>query len=209
MGIFTSRAAEQLFIQPSQPTGQQAGAIWVNGGTTPRPELRIFDGSDWNQEDPVGSIMPFGGAVATIPSGWLLCNDQAVSRTTFANLFDAIGTFYGIGDGSTTFNVPDLRAKFPRGAADAQNPGSEGGEDTHALTTAELASHSHSFTAPQTATSTTGGGGPDRDIINATKTNGTNTVSAVSHTGAIANAGSGTAHENKPAFQEVIYIIKT
>lgn len=62
----------------------------------------------------VGSIVPFGGSA--IPSGYLLCNGQAVSRTTYAELFAVIGTAFGTGDGSTTFNVPDMRESVPKGA---------------------------------------------------------------------------------------------
>jgi microcystin-dependent protein len=63
---------------------------------------------------PIGSIQAYGGTTA--PSGWLLCQGQAVSRTTYADLFAAIGTAFGTGDGSTTFNVPDLRDKAVMGA---------------------------------------------------------------------------------------------
>jgi microcystin-dependent protein len=63
---------------------------------------------------PVGSIIPFGGTTA--PEGWLLCDGTPVSRTTYADLFSVIGTAFGEGDGSTTFNVPELRAMFLRGA---------------------------------------------------------------------------------------------
>jgi phage-related tail fiber protein len=62
---------------------------------------------------PSGAIIAFGGATA--PSGFLLCNGQAVSRTTYADLFAAIGTAHGTGNGSTTFNVPDYRGRFLRG----------------------------------------------------------------------------------------------
>ncbi|HSY43791.1 MAG TPA: tail fiber protein [Candidatus Acidoferrum sp.] len=62
---------------------------------------------------PPGSIMAFGGN--NIPAGWLLCNGTNVSRTTYANLFAAIGTAWGTGDGSTTFNLPDTRGYFLRG----------------------------------------------------------------------------------------------
>ncbi len=55
-------------------------------------------------------------ARTTAPTGWLACNGAAVSRTTYAALFAAIGTTYGVGDGSTTFNVPDCRGVFLRGA---------------------------------------------------------------------------------------------
>lgn len=63
---------------------------------------------------PVGSIIMYGAATA--PTGWLLCDGSAVSRTTYADLFTAISTTYGTGNGSTTFNVPDMRGIFPRGA---------------------------------------------------------------------------------------------
>lgn len=65
-------------------------------------------------DEPIGAILPFGGGTA--PSGFLLCNGVAVSRTTYSALFAVIGTSFGAGDGSTTFNVPDLRGKTPFGA---------------------------------------------------------------------------------------------
>jgi len=64
--------------------------------------------------EPVGSVKMHGNATA--PSGWLNCDGSAVSRTTYANLFSIIGTTCGVGDNSTTFNVPDVRSAFPRGA---------------------------------------------------------------------------------------------
>ena len=63
---------------------------------------------------PTGAVMPF--AMNSAPSGWLAANGAAVSRATFSTLFVAIGTTYGTGDGSTTFNLPDLRGYFVRGA---------------------------------------------------------------------------------------------
>ena len=70
---------------------------------------------------PAGVMMPFAGK--TVPSGWLLCNGAAVSRTTYANLFAAIGTAWGTGDGSTTFNLPDLNERFIEGTTDASKVG--------------------------------------------------------------------------------------
>jgi microcystin-dependent protein len=75
---------------------------------------------------PVGTILPYGGETA--PEGWLLCNGDAKSRTDFADLFAAIGTNFGQGDGSATFNVPDLRGRFPRGG---EALGATGGSETH------------------------------------------------------------------------------
>ena len=62
---------------------------------------------------PVGAVQSYAGATA--PAGWLICHGQAVSRTTYAALFAVIGTAFGVGDGSTTFNTPDLRGEFIRG----------------------------------------------------------------------------------------------
>lgn len=68
----------------------------------------------YKQMTPIGSISAYGGTSA--PSGWLLCQGQAVSRTTYSALFSVIGTNFGAGNGSTTFNIPDLRGEFLRGA---------------------------------------------------------------------------------------------
>lgn len=77
-------------------------------------ELKLIAGGLLYADAPVGSIQAYGGTTA--PSGWLLCQGQAVSRTTYAELFKAIGTAFGAGDGSTTFNVPDLREATTKGA---------------------------------------------------------------------------------------------
>lgn len=62
---------------------------------------------------PAGEVAPF--ATTTPPSGWLMCNGEAVSRVTFSRLFAAIGTRFGVGNGTSTFNLPDLRGEFVRG----------------------------------------------------------------------------------------------
>lgn len=95
---------------------------------------------------PVGALVGFAGSAA--PAGWLLCDGSAVSRTTYASLFSAIGTTYGAGDGSTTFNVPDLRGRVPVGAGtgsglSTRTRGGSGGEEGHTLGSAENGQHSH------------------------------------------------------------------
>ena len=67
----------------------------------------------WADQNAAGLVQWYAGN--TPPTGWLECNGNAVSRTTYAALFSAIGTTYGVGDGSTTFNLPDLRGEFVRG----------------------------------------------------------------------------------------------
>ena len=71
---------------------------------------------------PAGVIIPFAGT--SVPTGCLLCNGAAVSRTNYANLFAAIGTLYGAGDGSTTFNLPDARDRVLQGASGTHSVGS-------------------------------------------------------------------------------------
>ncbi len=78
---------------------------------------------------PVGCVIPFAGAAA--PTGWLLCQGQAISRTTYAQLFSVIGTTYGSGDGKTTFNLPDMRGRVAVGS-DANSTGAKAGDVTNA-----------------------------------------------------------------------------
>lgn len=66
---------------------------------------------------PAGIIIPFAGPAENIPDGWMLCDGSAISRTDYANLYKAIGVCWGTGDGSTTFNLPDLRGMFLRGVS--------------------------------------------------------------------------------------------
>ena len=70
---------------------------------------------------PAGVIVPFGGQVEQIPYGWMLCDGSEVSRTDYANLYNAVGVCWGTGDGSTTFNLPDLRGMFLRGVSGDSN----------------------------------------------------------------------------------------
>lgn len=106
--------------------------------------------------NPIGGLLPYAGTSA--PTGWLLCDGSAVSRTTYAGLFAIISTNYGPGNGSTTFNVPDLQQKFPMGKAAAGTGSTLGGtggskdaiavshnhtQDTHGHT---INAHSHTGT---------------------------------------------------------------
>jgi len=110
---------------------------------------------------PSGSIVAYGGpsgasadaGAAGIPAGWLLCDGSAVSRTTYAGLFGAIGINFGGGDGIGTFNLPDLRGRTVIGAGQGtglttRTIAQKLGEETHTLTEAELAPHTHTITDP-------------------------------------------------------------
>jgi len=87
---------------------------------------------------PVGIVIPYGAGTA--PTGWLLCNDAAVDRTTYADLFTIIGTQFGAGNGSTTFNLPDMGDRMPMGKG--TNNGTIGGETAGAAASAVVATAS-------------------------------------------------------------------
>lgn len=106
---------------------------------------------------PVGSILDFAGATA--PASWFLCAGQAVSRADYPALFAVIGTTYGVGNGSTTFNIPDLRGRVTAGkddmggadaarlnaalGASARTLGGAGGASTITLTMGQMPAHQH------------------------------------------------------------------
>jgi microcystin-dependent protein len=97
---------------------------------------------------PAGIIVPYAGA--SLPAGFLNCNGAAVSRTTYSALFAALGVTWGAGDGSTTFNLPDLRGRALIGVGTgsgltARALAASGGEEAHQLSVLELASHLHKF----------------------------------------------------------------
>lgn len=86
-------------------------------------------------------------ATASAPTGWLLCDGTAVSRTTYAGLFAVLGTTYGAGNGTSTFNLPNFKGRVPVGLDSTQVEfdalGEVGGAKTHTLVTAEMPSHTH------------------------------------------------------------------
>jgi microcystin-dependent protein len=86
-------------------TGITINTGWLDLATASGAEASI----------PTGTLTAFAGATA--PSGWLMCDGSAISRSTYSDLFTVVGTTYGAGDGSTTFNLPDLRGRVPVGYA--------------------------------------------------------------------------------------------
>jgi len=91
------------------------GAVGEISIDTSTDNLRIHDGSTAGGIElmPAGTIVAYGSA--SVPTGWLACNDAEISRSTYARLFAVVGTNFGTGNGSTTFNVPDLRDRVPLG----------------------------------------------------------------------------------------------
>lgn len=141
------------------------GAVGEITVDTDTDALILHDGSAAGGIEivPAGTIVAFGGS--TIPTGYLACADTAVSRTTYARLFAAIGTSFGTGDGSSNFNLPDLRDRVPLGKG--TNMSSLGATTTGIAASAVMASATKS--GVQTATNTTGSDG-DGDLTAPTGT---------------------------------------
>jgi microcystin-dependent protein len=159
---------------------------------------------------PAGASMDFRGTVP--PAGWLLEDGSAVSRTTYAALFAVIGTTYGAGDGSLTFNLPDSRRRVNVGTGGGFAVGQTGGEETHTLTTQEMPQHGHGVNDPghtHTQKAGTPGGGDNNFTMN--PTGGANQgPTAASTTGiSIQASGSSAAHNNMQPYLVALKIIKT
>lgn len=174
--------------------------------------------------------MPETGVVlwranTTVPSGFLLCDGSAVSRTTYAALFTAIGTTYGAGDGSTTFNVPNLTSRYAVGAnSPIITRGQTGGTINHTHTTN---SHTHTVTQPGDhgthstfgdhthdahTTSNLSGGSGSTTLFNTSLHAGAGSHSHnshTSHTDFATQSASGTGGAAEPKFVEMMPVVKT
>lgn len=154
------QALATLQSGPSAPSPTSAYMLWAdttnallkqrNAADTAWITIRDLATGNAINGVPVGALQMW--STATAPSGWLLCYGQAVSRTTYSVLFAVIGTTFGVGDGSTTFNLPDLRGRMLVGldnmggsaanrVAAATSIGQAAGAETHSHTGG---SHSHS-----------------------------------------------------------------
>ena len=152
---------------------------------------------------------------ASAPTGYLVCNGTAVSRTTYSALFAIVGTTFGVGDGSSTFNLPNYQDRMPIGVNTiAASVGATGGSATTTLTVPNLPSHSHSITDPGHYHAVTFGSplgygttsGPDPG---AAWNTGTRTNTATTGITATNNTGSGTAANTISPYLGIYFIIKT
>lgn len=178
---------------------------------------------------PVGTVLPFAGGAA--PTGFLLCHGQAVSRLDHADLFAAIGTTYGAGDGGTTFNLPDLRGRVAAGrdnmggtaanrltagasGVDGATLGAAGGAQVHTLTAAQMPVHGHGVNDPGHSHSYGAGQIPSALTPRGTNGDGTNFNNNPWTNGAVTGisiqaAGGGGAHQNTQPTIILNHIIAT
>ena len=160
-----------------------------------------------------GNSVPAGAMLQTFtsaaPAGYLLCDGSAISRTTYANLFAAIGVTYGSGDSITTFNLPDCRDKFilTKGTSYA-TLGATGGEANHTLTTSELPSHNHYNGVANDLVKPFVYGATTTDMPgSATSSMQEETTSRV-YQGLTSSTGSGGSHNNMPPYIAINTCIK-
>ncbi len=175
---------------------------------------------------PPGAVSAYAGG--SQPTGWLLCNGAAVSRTTYANLFAVIGAIYGAGDGSTTFNIPDMRGRVAAmldggtgrlpgytglnvsgGASDVALSAANNGPHNHGGFTGSMnqnSIHNHSYNQASNGGSGIWPGGGGQGVANtSTPTSNAN----IDHLHSIPSDGSGTPHTNVQPTMALNYIIKT
>jgi microcystin-dependent protein len=184
---------------------------------------------------PPGMVRMFAGPY--VPSDWLVCDGRAVSRTSYAALYAAVGTYWGAGDNISTFNLPDFRGRSPLGYVSsavggitARSFASNGGEENHVLNGSELASHyhgtindwhshgiqqsphSHTYVNPFGSLVGIPPGSSGYTGSGGTQTSGDNaniTVLGSASNITIANAGGNQPHNNMQPFAVLYFIIKT
>lgn len=130
---------------------------------------------------------------ATAPLGWLLCQGQAINRETYSGLFDVLSITFGVGNGSTTFNIPDFRSRIPFGSGGSFTLADTGGVTTHTLVLSEIPAHTHPLS---------------NEIDENASIGGTGVTSVVGQVASSSVGGDG-AHNNLPPYLAIYFIIYT
>ena len=223
--IYTVPSAKMLFSLRDGMVGVNKipeagkGAIQISGGIN-------IDGI-MGGSVPTGLVVPWSAYYSNMPSGWIACEGQAVSRSTYSKLYNVISTIYGNGNGSTTFNVPDLRGRVVAGFNSSNSKfnsvGEKGGAETHKLTIAEMPSHNHSGNTSSAGNHnhemrgwrlTTNGGSykvRSREDISGDGWDGANIGYAGNHYHSFSTSHSGSTgyHNNLQPYMAIVYIIKS
>jgi len=161
---------------------------------------------------PAGAVIMWAGLYDAIPAGYLLCNGAEIDRTTYADLFSAIGVQFGSASGST-FTLPLFQNNFARSPASSTSCGATGGADSVTLSTAQMPTHSH--TINDSGHTHPWAGHKDYQDNNGNYFQPTNnstyakTVPSATTGITINDAGSSNSFDNRPAYLEVLFIIKT
>ena len=176
-------------------------------------------------EGMAGMIQMWAGQYA--PPGWRICDGSTLGREAFSKLFSVIGTTYGEGDGSTTFNLPDFRDRFPVGAGTTYSRNSKGGANTVTLNTSQIPAHTHgksgaitngitggSHTHSMKSIWSDGSGSNSAYTMSTNRKQTTRTTAAETHTHNLpahehTSVGGGQAHENRPPYIGINFIICT
>ena len=154
---------------------------------------------------PAGIVKGFAGPV--VPTGWLTCDGAAVSRSSYSGLFAAIGTTWGVGDGATTFNLPDLRGRTLIGAGvgtglSARTLAALLGEEAHALTVAEGPTHGHTATPTGGGAFVTNPGSGGFGLVAGAVINSADSIT-------VSTSGSSTPHNTMQPSAVIHWVIKT
>jgi len=228
-------------MDANQPNGLADGIIQVQTALGPGTDLvGALDNLSERlavQMPADGRVIPTGTIVMTgrssAPSGWLICNGDAVDRTLYAELYSAIGETFGPGNGTTTFNLPDMRGRVAAGVGTGTGGGASGtgaptggaaltavalagwfGSNTVVLDTSMIPSHSHGVTDPGHTHGQNGGtGGPSQTRLTSdthdTPTNSVDNTDSSTTGISIDNTGGGGAHPNLQPTVGLNFIIRT
>lgn len=200
---YTETDSNTITFTTAPTTGSVITVNYLKGGVAVG-DADTLDGQHASELSPTGMVVPFAGASA--PSGWLLADGSAVSRSTYSALFTVISTTYGSGDGSTTFNLPDLKGRVAVGKStdtEFDTLGEKGGAKTHTLQLTEVPAHTH---AVMTVLIHCDGTQVTDEYINASLAYGT---ARRRYSNYEESRGGGLAHNNLQPYITLNYIIKT